>query len=169
MLKMQPTVQETLYKLDKWYLRDTDDKITLQDETELPSPPQHWYPQQHEKIIEKPVDKRWHTAILPLPASIDFIEYLGVINQPTKHAWFVDAIKIVENETGDPKNNSYKHVKRFYGGNKCILTHVEPAKVKGCDRILVHFYSFVKVDKFPLHGVVGWVKKTRDDVSLLEN
>lgn len=166
---MEPSVQETLYKLDKWYLRETDNDITLQDENELPAPPQHWYPQTHERIVEKPLKKRWHTAILPLPKVIDFIEYLSVVRQPSRHAWFVDAIKSVDNMSEDPQNNSYKHIKRFYGGNKCVLVQLDPARVKGCDRLLVHFYSFDSIDHFPAHGIVGWVSKFREDVSLIED
>ena len=78
------------------------------------------------------------------------------MNKPGNCMWFVDAISTVDRQN-DAVN--FKHIKRFFGGNKILQFYSENVDVSGCDVILVHFYSADNNVDFIKEFAVGWTKK----------
>jgi hypothetical protein len=168
---MEPKQGEYRFKINGWYLREADN-VTL-DHPDFPPPPKHWYPLPNDSFMTKtkgdikPRSKNWHTTIIPLPDTIDYLEYVGVGCEPNKYVWFIDAVKPVPNEKEDPKNNSYKHIHRAFGSDKMVMVEPDPVRVKNCDRILLHYYPFNSKCEFPTQISIGFAKK-KTDVSFVE-
>lgn len=158
------TQNELRFKINGWYIRETE-KISLEKPTDFPPPPQHWYPLPTDEFITKqkgsikPTSKNWHTTVIPLPHTIDYLEYTAVVCDPEEFVWYIDAVKPVSNETDDPKNNSYKHIHRGFGANKIVRQEETPVRVKSCDRILIHFYPYNKKCEFPTYVSIGFARK----------